>query len=205
MSDAKLLELGPVLTAISHGLNALLRMDEESAAKLVKMQGKVMRVVFKEFRLQWFMLFTPHGVILQDEYEGPIDVTISGHPVTLINLMAQSGTKLSGEGVQIEGDIHFAQQIQQLFAELECDWEESLSHWVGDVVAHQVGEFVREAKKEAVRIRQVFRENLTEYAQEEARLLPTRVELDEFYEAVDELRLDVERASARWERIKSKR
>jgi len=50
----------------------------------------------------------------------------------------------------------------------------------------------------------VAEQNLREYLQEEARLLPTRYEAKEFLDAVDALRDDVERLAARVERLRSR-
>ena len=41
-----------------------------------------------------------------------------------------------------------------------------------------------------------MRQNVTEYLQEELRAFPSRNELDDFYNDIDELSLDVERLQA---------
>ena len=87
-------------------------------------------------------------------------------------------------------------------ADVDIDWEEHLSRLVGDVVAHEVGGAARAARAFGRRAGRTAEQNLREYLQEEARLLPTRYELKELLDAVDVLRDDVERLAARVERLR---
>jgi ubiquinone biosynthesis protein UbiJ len=103
--------------------------------------------------------------------------------------------------VRVEGDTALAQHFGTILADLDIDWEEQLSKLTGNIVAHEVGRVARTAAGYADRMRATLEQNLREYLQEEARVLPTRFEIREFLDAVDVLRDDVERLGARIERL----
>jgi ubiquinone biosynthesis protein UbiJ len=99
--------------------------------------------------------------------------------------------------VRIEGDAEVAQAFRDLLKAAQPDVEEELSRLIGDVGAHQLGNLARGALQFGQRVADTFARNVSEYLQEESRDLMTRVEVDEFIEAVDQLRDGVDRAEAR--------
>ena len=100
------------------------------------------------------------------------------------------------------GDTELAGDIQKLFRYAKPDFEEELSRLVGDVVAFQVGTFVRQARDWGKQSSETFHSNVGEYLQEESRAVPTGVEMDEFMSGVEDLRDDADRFAARIERIR---
>jgi ubiquinone biosynthesis protein UbiJ len=74
---------------------------------------------------------------------------------------------------------------------------------VGDPAAHQVGAGVRAAGRWGQKVGDTLLQNLREYLQEEARIVPTRYEVDAFLGEVDTLRDDVERLEARIARLRT--
>jgi ubiquinone biosynthesis accessory factor UbiJ len=107
---------------------------------------------------------------------------------------------VSGE-VEISGDTALAQDFSAALARLNVDWEEQLAQVIGDPFARQVGNRVREAEHWSRRTSASMTANLTEYLQEERRLLPTRYEVEAFLNQVDTVRDDVERLAARIEQL----
>lgn len=92
--------------------------------------------------------------------------------------------------------MELGQQVKKLFDEMDIDWEGHLAHFTGDVVAHQLGSFMRKGLSFTKRIDESMRQNMSEYLQEELRILPSKNELEDFYKEVDELSLSVERLQA---------
>jgi ubiquinone biosynthesis protein UbiJ len=101
----------------------------------------------------------------------------------------------------VEGQTDLAQELGELLGGIEVDWEEQLSRLVGDPVAHQVGSGLRSAGRWGRHSAETLTQNLGEYLQEEARLLPSRNEVAAFLDDIDRLRDDVERLAARIARI----
>lgn len=105
--------------------------------------------------------------------------------------------KASQLGLTFEGELETIEDIKALFLSLSIDWEEYLSHWMGDALAHHAGQWVRSGLNYQKEFLSNARDNTVLYLSEEAKLLPTKPELNLFFEKVDVLRADVERLEAR--------
>ena len=112
-------------------------------------------------------------------------------------LIEKQNAQLQGSGMQIIGNLHTAQSMQQLFCNLNVDWEEELSKLTGDALAHQACFLIRSMQQQHKKNHAALLEMITEYLQEESGLLPTKYEVNEFMQAVDELRLATDRLEAR--------
>ena len=133
------------------------------------------------------------------EYEGQADTIIHSNPIGLIRLSllpASKARSLFNDKIRMSGDIELGQQVKKLFDDMDIDWEGHLAHFTGDVVAHQIGSFVRKGMEFKKQFSHSMRHNMTEYLQEELRVFPSRNELDDFFNDVDELSLNVERLQA---------
>jgi ubiquinone biosynthesis protein UbiJ len=107
--------------------------------------------------------------------------------------------------IRIDGDNRLAQTLGEVFRGLDIDWEEQLSKLLGDTLAHRLMSRARAGGRWAERSGSIARQNLREYLQQEAAVLPSREELTTFLAAVDTLRDDVERLAARVERLERMR
>ncbi|MEJ2452215.1 MAG: sterol-binding protein, partial [Gammaproteobacteria bacterium] len=103
---------------------------------------------------------------------------------------------LAGE-VKIEGDVELGRQFKHVLDRLQFDWEEALAKISGDVLAHRVGHALREVSSWWSNTRERLSANGAEYFQQELWALPTRAEVEQFYQQVETLRDDVARLAAR--------
>lgn len=101
--------------------------------------------------------------------------------------------------ISVSGDFKVAEAIQALVLKLNIDWEEELSKYTGDVIAHQTVYHLKKLRIYQQQSSTNLEEMITEYLQEESGFFPTKYEVEEFMHAVDDLRLDVDRISARVE------
>jgi ubiquinone biosynthesis protein UbiJ len=131
-----------------------------------------------------------------------IDVSIRGPIKAFINLALTKNAHQSAQlGLSFQGDFDTIEAAQQLFLSLDIDWEEALSHWTGDITAHQLGQFARHAKIRSTSLLKNTAESMGDYLKEEARILPTTVEIDDFIDKVDILRADADRIEARLQKL----
>ncbi len=103
--------------------------------------------------------------------------------------------------MEIRGDTDTGQAFQDILSEVDLDWEEPLSRLTGDVIAHQAGKLVHEGRQFIRQACGTLEQDLSEYLQEEARLLPARIEVHYFLDEVDRLRSDTDRLTARVARL----
>jgi ubiquinone biosynthesis protein UbiJ len=101
----------------------------------------------------------------------------------------------------VEGDTEFAAAISHLASNLRWDVEEDLSKVVGDVAAHRMADAGRAAAAWPGHAARSAGANVAEYLTEEAKILVTPLQAEQFLREVDELRDAVERLEKRIERL----
>lgn len=213
------------INKIEKALNRYLSLDPESENRMRALQDKIVVIdliiapryartelgrsfgaksapqndAFGVFAIQ----FNNHKIEILSSLPEKPDIVIKGMPLSLLGLSLSKDKRkhFFGDNVVIEGNLELGQQVTDLFDQLEIDWEEPLSRWVGDVPAHQVGRMVRNVKDFAERFCDSMARNVTEYVHEETELFPPSEALKDFYHDVDVLRMDVDRIEARIEKI----
>lgn len=196
-----------LLAAAEAAINQVLALDAEGAARLAKVQGQVLEVVLTGFGTRLYVLPGESKLFLYGAYDAEPDCVVHGSPVALLGMVTSEHREdaVFAGSIRIDGDNRLAQTLGEVFQGLDVDWEEQLSKLLGDTLAHRLMERARAGERWAGRSRDVTRENLREYLQEEAAVVPSRQELDAFLAAVDLLRDDVERLAARVERLEQHR
>jgi len=187
------------LKTLQLALNTALTLDEQMPDKLKAIEGKVLKLVITPLNVHFFIRFANKEILLLDCYEEQPDTIIYSSPLGLIRLSLLPSSKarsLFNDKIRIVGDVELGQKIKQLFDEMDIDWESHLAEFTGDVVAHQIGSFVRKGLQFKKQISTSMRLNMSEYIQEELRLTPSKNEIEDFFKDIDELSLDVERLTA---------
>ena len=201
---------GPLLArleaALSVALSHLLRTNSDTAARLVALEGSVIEVALRDSARSAYALPGAHGVTLKRRHEGVVAVKVSGRVADFLAYARASrrGDSLGAGRIEIAGDLAIAQQVQALLAELSIDWEELLSHTIGDVPAHQVGRAARAVFALGKQALAKFERDTADYLKHESRLVVSRLELEQFGRAVFSLADDIERLEARIKRARER-
>lgn len=187
------------LNALQKAMNQILLFDSTHLNRVKKLHGKVLKIVITPLNVHFFIQFSGQHIQLLDEYDQPVDTTILSSPLGLIRLSLLPASKvrsLFNDDITIIGDAELGQEVKKLFDELDIDWEGHLAQFTGDVAAHQLGSIVRRGLAFTHQVKASIRDNLSEYLQEELRFFPPREEIDDFFQDVDTLALQVERIEA---------
>lgn len=183
-------------------LNLYLRQDPLALQRCAKLDGKVIAIDITDLDLSLYFLPGADGVLVAGCYEGDIDTWLRGSLPGFARLALGSREDALFKGaVEIQGDTETGQQFQAILSGVDWDWEEQLSRLSGDVIAHQAGNLVRKAQHFIKHSHATLQQDLSEYLQEEARLLPTAIEASYFLDDVDQLRASVDRLAARLDRL----
>lgn len=185
--------------SFNKALNAYLSLDPNSKKKLRKLENKVITIDLLPSHTILQFILSDESVTLKEEEILDSDVKIIATPIQLTSLIIaqENRQQFFIEDVKIEGDAELGQAIIELFDELEIDWEEQLSHFVGDISAHHVGRVFHGIKSWAARFNQSMAHDINEYLHEELKLFPTANELNNYYDEIDHLALALDRAEAR--------
>lgn len=195
-----------ITAALQTAVNQVLGLDQHANQQFQQLAGKVLAIEFTDLPLSLFFVPTEEELQIFSHYEGTVDTRLRG---TSLQMMLMGGIEKPGDSlfkgsVDIQGDTELGQRFQEILRNFEFDWEEHLSHVLGDVAAHKLGNTVRDVLQWGKQTAQSLRNNISEYLQYESGSLPARFEVEGFARDVDVLRNDVERLAARFQRLSSK-
>ena len=188
-----------LLASLETSINRYLALDPEKMAQFASLEGKVIAIDIKGIDESLYLYPGADGIMVMGDFDGEADTTLSGTPLALARLgLSENAAPVlfSGE-VKIAGDSRLGHQFKRLLSEVNIDWEEQLSTYLGDVLAHQLGNVARDWNHWFQRSKQSLALDLGEYLQEESRMVATKAELDRFVSRVDQLREAVDRLDAR--------
>ena len=187
------------LTAFESALNRVLQLDPDLLHQLAPLSGKVVQLSITDWNIELFLLPSAAGVQLLATYTGEVDTCIRGKLFGLVRvgLAGATGAALFENEIEITGDVHTGTIIRDVLRNLDIDWEAHLAKLTGDSFAHGIGSVVKKTVSGSKKGIAALQENLTEYLQQEAQLLPTATQLDQFYQDIHQLRNDVARLEAR--------
>lgn len=193
----------PFLKPLQIAVNRYLDYDPEVPKQLARMQGKVVELNFQLLDRSLYFIMNADGLDITEELDGVADTTISGSPLALamMGLQESSTSSLFSGDVVIEGNTELGGQFQTFLENIEVDWEEPLSQITGDVVANQLGSFIRDLSGWTQETTKTNALNVSEYFREEQGMLPSKFEVNKFKTDVDELRLSVDRLEAKVQRL----
>ncbi|MCH9755915.1 MAG: SCP2 sterol-binding domain-containing protein [Gammaproteobacteria bacterium] len=187
------------LSALQKAINHALALDPTTPQKIEALNGKILQMIVSPLDVHFFMCFNRQTIELLADCVDEPNTTIYSSPLGLIRLSLLPASKvrsLFNDQIRMTGDTEFGQAVKQLFDGIDIDWEGHLAHFTGDVVAHQIGRFMRRGKRFKQSLKTSLKQNLGEYVQEEARLSPPREEIEDFMNDIDALALQVERLKA---------
>lgn len=192
-----------VSAALEAAINGVLQLDEDTLARLQGMQGKVIAVELRGLDVSLFLIPEPNRLSVYGRFEGEPDTRLRGTPLALMRmgLAKHAGDVLFAGDVEISGDVELGQAFREMLDAMDIDWEEHLSHLTGDLVAHRVGNVVRDALAWGRQTLDTLGKDASEYLQEESETLPNQDEVEAFLSQVDVLRTDVDRMEARVRRL----
>ncbi len=197
-------------TGLAQGLlewaiNRALAADPEVRERLGEVEGARIRIVSDPAPGVLDITVHGHRVVLSrpegaesDDGENP-DLTVSGALPALTRLLAPRGARDEAlpPGVTVSGDLALARRLRRLARSYRFDGEEVLSRYLGDAGAHEAARRARAAGRWARSAAGTLSRDLAEYLVEEGGVVAGAPALGRFFDAVDELRDDVERLEAR--------
>jgi ubiquinone biosynthesis protein UbiJ len=186
-------------------LNRYLRLDPEATTRMASLAGRCIAIELSGIDLTLFMLPDEQGIrILENvDVEDGVDTTLHGTPLALarLGLGANTSKTLFSGDVTISGDVETGQAFKAILDDMDIDWEEQLSRLTGDIIAHQAGNVARRTQRVLSHGKVTLEQDLGDYLREELRVLPARIEVENFSADIDRIRTDADRLAARIQRL----
>jgi len=189
--------------ALEQGINKTLQFDPATRQAIAALTGKSLLVEVTEPEFTLCLHFAADNVRVTSYSEGST-TRLRGPLYGLLQLALSDNVNLSDSGVEAWGSTSLLADLQRISSQLDIDWEDAISPWLGDVASHALVNRLRarlgwlsERSRDGKRL-------IQEFLTEELRATPHRLELERFNREVDQLRLAADRMQSRVERIKAK-
>lgn len=186
----------PATLLLQQGIDLLLRLDPSTRDALVRLEGRVIRFEVTSPDVELTLSITDQSIVILRHFDGEVDVELSGPLDALLSLRDGNEALFKGR-VKLNGDLGVAQTLAEVVAGIDVDAEEWLSRVTGDLVAHRMGNAARDFTSWLDRTASGFRDNVSDYLQDEAQVVAEASEVEAFSEDVARLRSDVDRLAAR--------
>lgn len=195
------------LSGLEFLINRALALDPATQARLAEMQGLVLAIHCQNPKLSAYCLPGTQGLELRGVVaDDQVSASVSGKLSDFVKLMQadDKAAALVNGRLAVAGDSGHFLKLQAVLADLDLDWEQALSRVFGDVASHQIGRLLRGAMSFGQDTRSTLERHVEEFIHEEARLLPPKLELENFYADVRALNSRSERLQARIQRLQQR-
>lgn len=184
---------------LQEALNRLLALDANSLQKLDALENR--RI---ELHLQAPDIALAVEVRRQRLVVGPVnetqepDISLKSKLSGILQSLPLFANGQSAVGaMRISGDVELARLLQNLAKEYDPDWQEPFDKALGPVLGPQAAKLIREGLRQAKISAETFMQTGAEYVTEEARVVISKAELDDFNSQVDGIRQRGDRLQAR--------
>ncbi|MBM7355165.1 ubiquinone biosynthesis protein UbiJ [Lelliottia amnigena] len=197
----------PLVTAgIENVLNTFLYRSPALKTARQRLNGKVLRIVLKEFSTPLVLIFSERQLDVLGEWEGEADCSVITHMSVLPKLRdRQQLTALirSGE-LEVEGDLQVVQNFVALADLAEFDPAELLAPYIGDIAAESISKVLRGGSSFLRKGLQRQQRYVAEVITEEWRMAPGTLELAWFAEETSAVERAVDALTKRLEKLEGK-
>lgn len=204
MADPTL--LGALTATLEKLVNGALRYDPGTQAALAKLAGKVLAVESTFPPLTFYLLPQPATadvhLAVHAYCDLPPDTRLKGSLPAILALTLGPRHSLANSGVQVSGNPALLADLQAILANLDIDWEEPITDFLGTSIGHPFAELVRTQWQWTRNNVQKAQVALGDYLTEELRATPSKIELELFCAQVDQARAHSERLAARVQRLR---
>ena len=192
--------------ALEQGLRQIMKLDPVTAKRFAALNGQVLKVACTSPDMDIWLVFTEEGIELRACYEWVEECVICGTASALLKLVVSDNPMktLCSEGITLAGKSELLLSIATIMKQSEFDWEALLARYSGGIAAQAIGQVGRVGAALFGDVATTARLNLSDYLQEELRILPPKNEVDAFRDDLHGLRLAVDRLQARVERLMAK-
>ncbi len=171
----------------------VISLDPDSQHALTRLQGKQLSLFLRDVQLT-LVVSASTDALLFNLHNEPTDCRISTDISTLRQLRdpSQLTRLIKADALDIEGDLHVAQQFSYFIKQLNPDWQQALAGYVGDAIAHKISRTLLQLQDYVQQKTQQLKQVQLEMAQDELQLSPSRAEAEHFYQQLSELQAKVE-------------
>jgi ubiquinone biosynthesis protein UbiJ len=195
------------IATLEVAINRALELDPSGSAQLASLEGKIFQFSCLSPELDIYISTDGNRLKLAGYWEGEVTAAIRGNASDFADLATATDptAALINGNLELKGDSAPLIELQKILANLDMDWEAPLVKAFGDIAGHQLAQALRGLFSWGQQASTSFLRQLEEFIHEEARLAPPRLEVEDFYQDVQQLNQRVDRLQARIRQLAAKR
>lgn len=175
--------------------NYALSLDSITQQSLQELQNRCIAVHIKTLENTIYLLIDNQAIYLSLRPPKALDLTISASIKNLWHLSQKNQTP--HQHVDMQGNMHVAQKLSQIIQDFQPDWEEALTHTLGDVAGHALAKTIVQVHAYAKQIAADILRQSADYVVDETPIIAAKASIDHFISQVTELRSQCDRFEAR--------
>ena len=202
----------PLLTSaitwpVERLINRIIQTDQHAVSELQQLSGKQIEVETASPQFNLCIIFNEKEIRLSpfssQELVTVSDAKISSNASTLLGLLTAKteDRPLANPAITISGDAQLVQSAFNLLNSLDMRWDDLLAPILGNVATHSMKTSTDDFKRWSEDAASAFKHNVDDYLKEEANILPSSHSIDDFQQRLDALRLRIDRATAKADRL----
>ncbi|MGB5445421.1 MAG: SCP2 sterol-binding domain-containing protein [Psychromonas sp.] len=182
-------------------VNKLQQLDASALQRRKQLNGTIIGVLLKELNKPLYFVISTQQIDILSKYEGSTDCFIRLNLSALKELQNnhQITHLIKTEQLEVEGDIQTVQRFASLITEMDIDWEEHLSAYIGDVLAHKLCYQFKQCRQNIELQIKKIEKNSAAYITEELKIAPGPLEVVYFCEQVDDLKKQADALEKRFQ------
>jgi ubiquinone biosynthesis protein UbiJ len=187
------------LSGLELAINSALKYDPATLRELSTLEEQVLLVDCTSPAMRIATQISQQQITLHSGWEDEAAITLQGSLIALSKMAANASdtSSFAGTGVQLSGNLETLHKLHKILSQLDIDWEGALADIIGDVPAYMIGSALRKSADIAKQNKQRVTSALTEVAQEELQIVPSRNGFEQFKKEVREMASDTDRLMAR--------
>lgn len=188
--------------AIETALQQAVKQSPQAYAKQHTLHGKVLCIQLAQLSWPIYLLFAKEIQVFS-QYDGEITTQVEVDITTLYRLTegANLTELIKQDKLKLEGDLNLLQSFSHFMQQVEFDFAEPLSKWIGDAPTHMLQQGVKQLRQGLADIFNKSRDHVGQLVVEEYRISPHKIEFIHFSDRIDELKDDTDVLSQRIERL----
>lgn len=185
-------------------MNKALEYDPGTQQALKKLNHSRLNIVCTQPKLE-FTFDVIDGAISvaskTNDLKHDMQVTLTGTFQDLAKLIKNDQHSLAQSGVDVSGKAQLLVNFQELFSNLDIDWEEALIEKFGNTAGPQIASALRKTKVWSEQQNHDFQQFFPDYLTQELQLIPSTEEIEYFCEDVDNVKSRYDRIEARIKKL----
>lgn len=185
----------------------IISLDPAALYRLKPLSGSTIRILITEPAIDFQLQIIQDSIVVSPidrtnelEYSAELSGTLQSFVSYYLDQEAQKGIPAS-HYLAVKGDIKIVQTLAVVLTEFQPDWEGELAEVIGDIPAHALGQMIRNSIKWHQRFAKRMVEDTMTYLQRENKVLVHPLQVESFYQEIEDLNLRSDRLLARYQQL----